>query len=142
MNKTYRPNPKNQNKWYLIDAQGKNLGRLSTAVANTLRGKKNPEYTPSLDCGNNIIIINTQKIVVTGQKRFQKIYYRHSGRPGGLKTETFEQLQKRSPNKIIEKAVKRMLPKGPLGRQLFKKLKAYPNNIHPHKAQNPTILHI
>jgi large subunit ribosomal protein L13 len=142
MNKTYIPSLQNQNKWYLIDAKGKNLGRLSTVIANILRGKNNPEYTPSLDCGDHIIIINTQAIVVTGQKKSQKIYYRHSGRPGGLKTETFDQLQERLPNKIIETSVRKMLPKGPLGRQLFKKLKAYPEGMHPHEAQNPKTLQI
>ena len=137
MNKTYIQNLHGGEKWYLIDAEGKTLGRISTHVANLLRGKHNPMYTPYFDCGNYIIIINTKKIAISGNKKSQKIYWRHSGRPGGLKLETFEQLQNRFPNRIIKQAVKNMLPKGPLGRKLLKKLKAYTSDLHPHTAQNP-----
>nr|YP_009297876.1 ribosomal protein L13 [Kumanoa americana]AOM67610.1 ribosomal protein L13 [Kumanoa americana] len=142
MNKTYMQHPYSAEQWYLIDAQGKTLGRIATQIAYILKGKHNSLYTPYLDCGNNIVVINTAQINVSGQKRYQKIYYRHSGRPGGLKKETFEQLQNRLPNRIIEKSVKNMLPKGPLGKKLLRKLKAYPNNVHPHTAQNPKIINI
>ena len=137
MNKTYIPNFNLKKEWYLIDAEGKNLGRLATQIAIILRGKHNFFYTPYFDCGDNIIIINSQKINISGKKKNHKIYYRHSGRPGSLKLETFEQLQNRLPGKVIIKAVKNMLPKGPLGRKLLKKLKVYSNHLHPHTAQNP-----
>nr|QHO64115.1 ribosomal protein L13 [Lympha mucosa] len=142
MNKTYIPNSNWNKQWYLIDAEGKNLGRLATEIAKILRGKHNFSYTPYFDCGDNIIIINSQKINISGKKKNQKIYYRHSGRPGSLKLETFEQLQQRLPSKIIKKAVQNMLPKGPLGRKLLKKLKVYSNNLHPHTAQNPHKIHV
>jgi large subunit ribosomal protein L13 len=142
MNKTYIPNSDWNKQWYLIDAEGKNLGRLATEIAKILRGKHNFFYTPYFDCGDNIIIINSQKINISGKKKKQKIYYRHSGRPGSLKLETFEQLQQRLPSKIIKKAVQNMLPKGPLGRKLLKKLKVYSNNLHPHTAQNPHKIHV
>ena len=137
MNKTYIPNLNLKKEWYLIDAEGKNLGRLATQIAIILRGKHNFFYTPYFDCGDNIIIINSQKINISGKKKNHKIYYRHSGRPGSLKLETFEQLQNRLPGKVIIKAVKNMLPKGPLGRKLLKKLKVYSDHIHPHTAQSP-----
>jgi len=134
MNKTYiAKNP----EWYLVDARGKTLGRLSTRVASILRGKDSPSYSPSVRPDKYIILINTKDIQVTGRKKSQKLYYRHSGRPGGLKIETFEELQCRLPNRIIEQAVRRMLPKGPLGRQLFKNLKVYAGSNHPHSAQRP-----
>nr|YP_009296335.1 ribosomal protein L13 [Sebdenia flabellata]AOM65270.1 ribosomal protein L13 [Sebdenia flabellata] len=131
---------KHTDQWYLVDAKNKTLGRLSTNVATILRGKNTIEYTPYLESNNHIIIINAKFINITGQKKQQKVYTRHSGRPGGLKTETFNELQKRIPNRIIEKSIKGMLPKGPLGRKLFTKLKIYSENNHPHTAQKPLLI--
>nr|YP_009295926.1 ribosomal protein L13 [Schimmelmannia schousboei]AOM64861.1 ribosomal protein L13 [Schimmelmannia schousboei] len=145
MNKTYIPNintTKNNNTWYIIDAKNQNLGRLSTYIANILRGKNNINYTPYIENQIHIIVTNAKFINVTGQKRHQKIYKRHSGYPGGLKIENFTQLNERIPNRIIEKAIKGMLPKGPLGRKLFTKLKVYSHDQHPHIAQKPKILSI
>lgn len=127
-------------KWYLIDAKGKTLGRLSTLIAKLISGKHKSGYVPYLNCGDNVIIINVETVRVTGKKSTQKIYRRHSGRPGGLKTETFQQLQSRIPNRILEKSVKGMLPKGPLGRDMFRNLKVYTGETHPHISQNPAIL--
>lgn len=127
-------------KWYLIDAKGKTLGRLSTLIAKLISGKHKSGYVPYLNCGDNVIIINVETVRVTGKKFTQKIYRRHSGRPGGLKTETFQQLQSRIPNRILEKSVKGMLPKGPLGRDMFRNLKVYTGETHPHISQNPAIL--
>ena len=126
-----------EQKWYVIDAEKQRLGRLACEVAKILRGKKKPTYTPHLDTGDFIIVINAEKIEVTGRKSHQKLYRRHSGRPGGMKVETFEKLLKRIPERIIEKAVKGMLPKNTLGRQLFTKLKVYAGPSHPHQAQKP-----
>lgn len=143
MNKTYIPNTKTielQTRWYLIDAQNQTLGRISTLIANILKGKYNTDYTPYLINKNFIVIINSKHIKVTGKKQYKKTYKRHSGRPGGLKSETFQQLKQRIPNRIIEQSVKGMLPKGPLGRQLFRQLKIYPTHIHPHIAQKPSII--
>lgn len=142
MNTIQNQNLISQDKWYLINAKGKTLGRLSTQIANILRGKTNPYYSPSYHCKDHIIIINAKDIQVTGHKKSQKLYYKHSGRPGGLKIETFEDLQKRLPNRIIETAVRKMLPKSNLGRQIFKNLKVYSNNEHPHQAQNPINIEI
>ncbi len=129
-------------KWYVIDADQQRLGRLATQVAMILRGKNKPIFTPHLDTGDFVIIINAEKIVVTGKKPSQKIYRRHSGRPGGMKTESFEKLQARLPERIIEQAVKGMLPKTSLGRNLFTKLKVYAGAVHPHAAQQPIELKI
>ena len=138
MNKTITPSPVIiKQKWYVIDAEKQRLGRLACEVAKILRGKKKPTYTPHLDTGDFIIVINAEKIEVTGRKSHQKLYRRHSGRPGGMKVETFEKLLKRIPERIIEKAVKGMLPKNTLGRQLFTKLKVYAGPSHPHQAQKP-----
>lgn len=138
MNKTITPSPVIiEQKWYVIDAEKQRLGRLACEVAKILRGKKKPTYTPHLDTGDFIIVINAEKIEVTGRKSHQKLYRRHSGRPGGMKVETFEKLLKRIPERIIEKAVKGMLPKNTLGRQLFTKLKVYAGPSHPHQAQKP-----
>ena len=123
--------------WYVVDAADQRLGRLATEVAQVLRGKKKPNYAPHMDTGDFVIVVNADKVAVTGRKSSQKLYRRHSGRPGGMKTETFDQLQARIPERIVEKAVKGMLPKGPLGRQLFTKLKVYAGPEHPHAAQNP-----
>lgn len=140
MNDTCIPNKVKENKWYLIDAKDQNLGRLSTKIAIILRGKNNIEYTPYMNNLSYVIIKNAKYINITGKKRFQKTYKRHSGKPGGLKTETFEELNHRIPARIIEKAVKGMLPKGALGRQLFIQLKVYSGNNHPHSAQQPKII--
>lgn len=129
-------------KWYVVDAEGQRLGRLATEIAMILRGKNKPTYTPHMDTGDFVIVVNADKVVVTGRKSEQKLYRRHSGRPGGMKTETFNQLQKRIPNRIIEKAVKGMLPKNVLGRKLFTKLKVYSSAEHPHAAQKPETLNI
>ncbi|WP_013324962.1 50S ribosomal protein L13 [Gloeothece verrucosa] len=143
MNKTPLPNPETlDKKWYLIDASGQRLGRLASEIAMILRGKNKPTYTPHLDTGDFVIVINAEKVVVTGKKPQQKLYRRHSGRPGGMKLETFQKLQIRLPERIVEKAVKGMLPKNTLGRQLFTKLKVYDGPNHPHQAQKPEILTI
>ena len=140
MNKTYIPKTKEKQKWYLINAKNHHLGRLSSQIANILIGKNNITYTPHINHKIYIVITNTKYINVTGQKKLQKVYRRHSGRPGGLKIETFEQLNQRIPSRIIEKAIKGMLPKGPLGRKLFTQLKIYTENNHPHEAQKLEIL--
>lgn len=126
--------------WYLIDATDKTLGRLATEVARRLRGKHKPEYTPHVDTGDYIVIINAEKVRVTGAKATQKEYQHHSGYPGGLKTITFDKLLAKKPERIIEQAVKGMLPKGPLGREMFRKLKVYAGSQHPHTAQQPVQL--
>lgn len=131
-----------EHQWYVVDAADQRLGRLASEVAKVLRGKNKPTYTPNMDTGDFVIIINADKVVVTGRKRNQKLYRRHSGRPGGMKTETFAQLQARVPERIIEQAVRGMLPKNALGRQLFTKLKVYAGSEHPHQAQMPQSLEI
>lgn len=131
-----------QRKWYLIDAKDKILGRLATEVARRLRGKHRPEFTPNMDLGDYIVIINAAEVRVTGNKAKDKVYYSHSGYPGGLKEITFEKLLAKDPTQVIEKAVKGMLPKGPLGRDVFRKLKVYAGSEHPHEAQQPEILDI
>jgi large subunit ribosomal protein L13 len=143
MTKTYLPpQDKIERKWYVVDAADQRLGRLASEIANVLRGKNKPEYTPHLDTGDFVVVINVEKIAVTGRKRTQKLYRRHSGRPGGMKVETFAKLQSRIPERILEKAVKGMLPKNSLGRQLFTKLKVYAGSVHPHTAQKPEVLMI
>ncbi|MCU0537712.1 MAG: 50S ribosomal protein L13 [Hydrococcus sp. Prado102] len=129
-------------KWYVIDAADQRLGRLASEIAKILRGKNKAIFTPHMDTGDFAIVINAEKVIVTGKKPKQKLYRRHSGRPGGMKTETFEQLQHRLPERIIETAVKGMLPKNSLGRQLFTKLKVYSGSVHPHQAQQPEELKI
>ena len=124
-------------KWYVLDAEGKTLGRLATEAASILRGKRKPIYTPHVDTGDYVIVINAEKIEVTGKKRKEKIYKRHTGYPGGLREITFEKLQAKKPDEIIRHAVKGMLPKGPLGRQMYKKLKVYAGPEHNHAAQKP-----
>lgn len=143
MNKTYLPPVDTiERKWYVVDAADQRLGRLASEIANVLRGKNKPSFTPHMDTGDFVVIINAEKVTVTGKKRTQKVYRRHSGRPGGMKTETFAKLQDRLPERIIEQAVKGMLPKNTLGRQLFTKLKVYAGSKHPHEAQKPEILTI
>ncbi len=143
MNKTFLP-PQDtiERNWYVVDATDQRLGRLATEIAMILRGKNKPTYTPFMDTGDFVIVINADKVDVTGKKRTQKIYRRHSGRPGGMKTETFAKLQARVPERIVEHAVKGMLPKNTLGRQLFTKLKVYAGPNHPHAAQKPQPLEI
>ena len=126
-----------ERKWYVIDAEGKTLGRLASEVASILRGKKKPTYTPHVDCGDYVIVINAEKVEVTGKKRKEKIYKRHTGYPGGLREITFEKLQAKKPEEIIRHAVKGMLPDGKLGRQMYKKLKVYAGPEHAHAAQKP-----
>ena len=141
MNKTTTPAVSSIEKnWFLVDAKNKKLGRLATEIANVLRGKNKPYFTPHLDTGDFVIVINAEKVEVTGKKSSQKLYRRHSGRPGGMKVEKFESLQERIPERIIELAVKGMLPHNSLGRQQFKKLKVYKGDEHPHAAQNPVLL--
>ncbi|NJL63341.1 MAG: 50S ribosomal protein L13 [Methylacidiphilales bacterium] len=141
--KTYLPPVSTlKGDWYVIDAADQRLGRLATEIAMILRGKRKPEYTPHLDTGDFVIVVNAEKITVTGKKRSQKLYRRHSGRPGGMKTETFAKLQDRLPERIIEQAVKGMLPKNSLGKQLFTKLKVYAGETHPHAAQQPKELKV
>jgi large subunit ribosomal protein L13 len=141
--KTVLPSINNiQRDWYVVDAQDQRLGRLASEIAMVLRGKNKAIYTPSIDTGDFVIVVNAEKITVTGKKRTQKLYRRHSGRPGGMKEETFEKLQARLPERIIEKAVKGMLPKNSLGRQLFTKLKVYAGPEHPHAAQQPKELKV
>ncbi|MEQ9359639.1 50S ribosomal protein L13 [Coleofasciculus chthonoplastes] len=143
MEKTYLPTQDSlEQNWYVIDAEGQRLGRLATQIAMILRGKNKPIYSPHLDTGDFVIVVNAEKVVVTGKKSSQKLYRRHSGRPGGMKTETFAHLQARIPERIIEKAVKGMLPKNSLGRKLFTKLKVYAGAAHPHDAQKPRTLTI
>lgn len=127
-------------KWYLIDAENQTLGRLATKVSRILVGKEKSVYTPFLDTGDYIIIINAEKISLSGKKEKQKVYRNHSGRPGGMRIESLEKLRERRPEKIIEHAVKGMLPKGPLGRKLYTNLKVYKGGQHPHDAQTPELL--
>lgn len=128
--------------WFVVDAAGKRLGRLATEIARRLRGKHKPEYTPHVDTGDYIVIINAEKVAVTGRKRTDKIYYRYSGYIGGLKEATFNEMIERRPEKVIEIAVKGMLPKGPLGRAMYRKLKVYAGSEHHHAAQQPQVLDI
>lgn len=131
-----------ERKWYLVDASDKTLGRLATKVADILRGKHKPSFTPHIDTGDFVIIINAEKIKLTGKKWDQKKYYRHSGYPGGIKETTYKDLVKKKPELIIEKAVKGMIPHNKLGRQVVKKLKVYAGSEHPHQAQQPEELEL
>ena len=139
--KTFMPNPaKVERKWYVVDATGMTLGRLSSEVAKILRGKNKPEFTPHCDCGDYVVVINAEKITVTGKKLDQKIYYHHSDYVGGMKEQTLREKLNRKPEQVIELAVKGMLPKGPLGRQMYKKLHVYAGPEHAHSAQKPEVL--
>ncbi|MQX54950.1 50S ribosomal protein L13 [Alcanivorax sediminis] len=141
--KTYSAKPESVKRdWYVVDASGKTLGRLATEVASRLRGKHKPEYTPHVDTGDYIVVINAEKVAVTGNKANDKMYYRHTGYPGGLKEANFATLQAEKPEMIIEKAVKGMLPRNPLGRDMYRKLKVYAGSEHPHTAQQPQQLEI
>ena len=131
-----------QHDWFVIDANGVTLGRLATEVARRLRGKHKTEYTPHVDTGDFIVVVNAEKVKVTGNKAQDKMYYRHTGHPGGLKEANFTQMIERTPEKVIELAVKGMLPKNPLGRAMYRKLKVYAGQEHPHAAQQPETLSI
>lgn len=131
-----------EKKWYVVDAQGKTLGRLASEIVTILRGKHKPIYTPHIDCGDYVIVVNAEKVRVTGLKMDQKSYYRHSGYPGGLRTITLRDQLKKFPERVIEAAVKGMLPKNRLGRRMHKKLKVYAGPDHPHAAQKPQPLEL
>lgn len=131
-----------QRDWYVVDAQGQTLGRLATRVATLLRGKHKSNFTPHVDCGDYVIVVNADKVHVTGQKMIQKKYYRHSGYPGGLKQVTLRDQLQKFPDRVVEAAVRGMLPKNRLGRRMFKKLKVYAGPAHPHEAQQPKSLEL
>lgn len=131
-----------QNDWYVVDAEGKILGRMAAEIAHRLRGKHKAEYTPHVDTGDYIVVVNAEKVAVTGNKATDKKYYRHTGYPGGLKTRSFNEMIDKAPEDVIKLAVKGMLPRTPLGRTMMKKLKIYTGNEHPHGAQNPAQLNI
>jgi large subunit ribosomal protein L13 len=136
--KTYSAKAKDvERKWYIVDATGQTLGRMASHIATILRGKGKPYFTPHVDCGDFVIVVNAEKIHVTGNKMTDKLYHRHSGYPGGLKTLTLRQMLDRSPERVITLAVKRMLPKNNLGKHVLKKLKVYAGPEHPHDAQHP-----
>ncbi len=135
---TYTARPSDiEHKWFVVDAEGMVLGRLASEIAKVIRGKHKPTFTPHMDMGDNIIVINAEKVRVTGNKLRDKLFYWHTGYPGGIRTTTFAQMQARFPGRALEKAVKGMLPKGPLGYAMIKKLKVYAGAEHPHTAQNP-----
>lgn len=140
--KTYSAKPSEvEHKWWLIDAEDLVLGRLAVVVADTLRGKNKPIYTPHIDCGDHVVVVNAEKVALTGNKRRDKTYYRHTGYPGGIKSTTAGKiLDGAHPERVIEKAVERMIAKGPLGRAQFKKLRVYAGPEHPHEAQQPQTL--
>ena len=139
--KTYMANPdKIERKWYVVDTEGQTLGRLAAEVAKVLRGKNKPEFTPHIDTGDNVIVINAEKIKVTGKKLDQKVYYHHSDYVGGMKETTLREMMAKKPEQVIELAVKGMLPKGPLGRTMIKKLHVYAGAEHAHQAQKPEVL--
>ena len=139
--KTFMASPATiDRKWYVVDAQGQTLGRLASEVAKVLRGKNKPIYTPHVDCGDYVVIVNADKIVVTGKKLDQKIYYHHSGWIGGMKETTLREMLQKKPEQVVELAVKGMLPKGTLGRQMYTKLHVYAGAEHPHASQKPEVL--
>ena len=141
--KTFSAKPETvERDWFVVDADGKTLGRLATEIASRLRGKHKPEYTPHVDTGDYIVVVNAEKVRVTGRKTTDKMYYNHSGFPGGLKQINFEKLIAKAPEQVIQRAVKGMLPKNPLGRAMFRKLKVYAGPEHNHAAQQPKALEI
>lgn len=143
MTRTYSPKRDEiVRDWYIVDAEGKTLGRLCSEVAKVLRGKHKPTYTPHLDTGDFVIVVNAEKVVMTGRKLGQKTYYRHSGRPGSLRSESAGELLDRRPTRVVENAVKGMLPKNSLGRRQLRKLKVYAGTDHPHQAQQPSALEL
>jgi len=136
--KSYMARPAQvERKWHLIDAEGQTLGRLATEIARLLRGKNKPQYTPHVDTGDFVVVVNAEKVAVTGKKAEQKVYYRHTGRPGSLRETSYEVMLERKPTEILRKAVYGMMPKTRLARQQFRKLKIYAGPEHPHEAQNP-----
>jgi large subunit ribosomal protein L13 len=128
--------------WFIVDATDKTLGRLASEIAHRLRGKHKPEYTPHIDTGDYIVVVNAEKVKVTGAKSTDKMYHHHTGYPGGLKSFSFEKLVERAPERVLQRAVKGMLPRNPLGRAMFRKLKVYAGSEHPHTAQQPETLNI
>ncbi len=141
--KSYMASPSDvERKWYVVDAEGKTLGRLASEIANVLRGKKKPIYTPHIDTGDYVIVVNAEKVVTTGKKLNQKIYYHHSEYVGGMKETTLKEMLAKKPEYVMTHAVKGMLPKGPLGRQMLKKLFVYAGPEHKHAAQKPEVLDI
>lgn len=141
--KTFMANPdKIDRKWYVVDAKGATLGRLASEVASVLRGKNKPEFTPHADCGDYIIVINAAQLKVTGKKLDQKIYYNHSEYVGGMRETTLRELLAKKPERVVELAVKGMLPKGPLGRDMYRKLHVYAGESHGHQAQKPVVMEI
>ena len=139
--KTYMANPdKIERKWYVVDAEGATLGRLASEIAKVLRGKNKPEYTPHIDTGDYVIVVNAEKVKVTGKKLQQKVYYNHSDYAGGMRETTLAELLAKKPEKVIELAVKGMLPKGPMGRDMIKKLHVYAGAEHANQAQKPEVL--
>jgi large subunit ribosomal protein L13 len=131
-----------EHSWWVVDASGKTLGRIATEIARRLRGKHKPEYTPHVDTGDYVVVVNAEKIVVTGDKENKKIYWRHTGYPGGIKGTNVAKMRETHPERIIEKAVKGMLPRNPLGRAMYRKLKVYAGGTHPHSGQSPEELEI
>ncbi|MDP1757282.1 MAG: 50S ribosomal protein L13 [Pseudohongiella sp.] len=141
--KTFSAKPQNvEHNWLLVDAEGQTLGRIATEIATRLRGKHKPEYTPHVDTGDFVVVINAEKVRVTGNKAKDKMYHHHTGFPGGLKSFSFEKLIDRAPDRVLKLAIKGMLPRTPLGRAMFKKLKVYAGNEHPHAAQQPQALQL
>jgi large subunit ribosomal protein L13 len=141
--KTFSAKPQNvEHNWLLVDAEGQTLGRIATEIATRLRGKHKPEYTPHVDTGDFVVVINAEKVRVTGNKAKDKMYHHHTGFPGGLKSFSFEKLIDRAPDRVLKLAIKGMLPRTPLGRAMFKKLKVYAGNDHPHAAQQPQALQL
>jgi large subunit ribosomal protein L13 len=141
--KTFSAKPQNvEHNWLLVDAEGQTLGRIATEIASRLRGKHKPEYTPHVDTGDFVVVINAEKVRVTGNKAKDKMYHHHTGFPGGLKSFSFEKLMDRAPDRVLKLAIKGMLPRTPLGRAMFKKLKVYAGNEHPHAAQQPQALQL
>jgi large subunit ribosomal protein L13 len=130
-------------QWHIIDADGLVVGRVASIIANILRGKHKPSYTPHVDCGDNVIVINADKVVFTGKKRTDKVYYKHTGYPGGIKDVTADKiLDGRFPERVLEKAIERMIPRGPLGRDQMRNLRLYNGTEHPHAAQNPNVIDV
>jgi large subunit ribosomal protein L13 len=141
--KTYVAKPSTiEKKWYVVDASGKTLGRLSTVIADTLRGKRKPIYTPNIDTGDFVVVVNAEKVVVTGNKAEDKMYYHHTGHPGGIKSESYTKLLGRRPEEVLRHSVRGMLQHNKLGRAQLRKLKIYAGSEHPHEAQNPEVLEI
>ena len=141
--KTYTVGAKDiERGWYLVNAEGKTLGRLASEIANVLRGKHKPIYTPHLDCGDYVIVINADKVRVTGRKLDQKVYYHHSGYPGGIKSISLRDQLRKHPERVLQAAVRGMLPKNALGRKMMRKLKVYAGDAHPHQAQQPKMLEL